>query len=166
MESGSIAFSSDSDLTGGNADGNNEIFLYDGSSITQITSSTSGGSGDPSLDGGAIAFASTSDLTGGNADGDSEIFLCDGSSIVQITSATSSTVPSGPLVPSLDDDSIAFHSWEDLTGANPEGNSEIFLATCDLTTVLEIPALDPGGMVVLVGLLFGAGLLVLRRVSA
>lgn len=75
LEGGAIAFESSSDLTGGNADGNSEIFLYDGVSITQVTDSTSGGSAIPSLNGGAIGFLSTSDLTGSNADGSYEIFL-------------------------------------------------------------------------------------------
>jgi len=66
-----IAFISTSDLTGGNADGNNEIFLFDANapapSITQITNSTGGGlttNWEPSInaDGTRITFSSERDL--------------------------------------------------------------------------------------------------------
>ena len=73
-----IAFQSDRDLTGGNADGNFEIFRWtQGSGFTQITSTTGGAFFDVSInaDGTRIAFQSDRDLTGGNADGNSEIFL-------------------------------------------------------------------------------------------
>ncbi|MBW2306152.1 MAG: PD40 domain-containing protein [Deltaproteobacteria bacterium] len=76
-----IAFASDMDFTGGNADGNWEIFLFDATTgtFTQITNTTGGGQANfsPSInaDGTRIAFYSDRDLTGGNADGNREIFL-------------------------------------------------------------------------------------------
>jgi hypothetical protein len=74
-----ITFASMHDPIGGNADGNDELFLWtSGLGLTQLTNTTTGGSnGSPSInaDGTRIAFASTSDLTGGNPDGNSEIFL-------------------------------------------------------------------------------------------
>ncbi len=74
-----IAFESDRNLTGTNADENREIFLYRaGTGITQITNSIGGSSFNPAINsaGTAIAFNSTSnDLTGTNADENDEIFL-------------------------------------------------------------------------------------------
>ena len=75
LAGGAIAFYSSADLTGGNPDGNFEIFFFDGSAIHQVTDSTNGHSVSPSFDGGDIAFHSSADLTGGNPDGNSEIFL-------------------------------------------------------------------------------------------
>ncbi len=75
-----IAFISSSDLTSGNADGNEEIFLWtSGSGFSQITSTTGGFNIDPSIngDGTRIAFRSNRDLTGGNAVLDEEIFHLD-----------------------------------------------------------------------------------------
>lgn len=90
LDGGSIAFQSTADLDPGvgNADGNQEIFLVDGSSTSQITDSTVGDSFGPSLDGGSIAFASSADLdpSVSNADGNFEIFLadCAGPSVLEI----------------------------------------------------------------------------------
>ena len=82
-----IAFHSNADLTPGapgNADGNQEIFLFDTTTglFTQITNTTVSANFDPSInaDGTRIAFTSGSDLTPGNpgnADGNNEIFLVD-----------------------------------------------------------------------------------------
>lgn len=105
-----IAFASDRDHTGGNADGNREIFLIEVSTgaITQITSSTSGGSNAnraPNLsdDGNVLVFDSTRNYDGvagctladgttacDNADGNSEIMLWDAklAKLFQITSTT------------------------------------------------------------------------------
>src|SRR4030095_7968625 len=65
-----IAFVSDSDLIGGNADHNFEIFLYDAAtnSLTQVTNTT-GSNGPPSInaEGTLIAFSSDHNLiVGGN----------------------------------------------------------------------------------------------------
>lgn len=137
LDQGSVAFHSQADLTGQNPDGSFEIFLYDGSSIVQITDSTAEAypfpsSRFPSLDAGRIAFQSTADLTGDNPDGSSEIFLFDGSAIAQITDAVGGS--SGN--PSLSGGSIAFESSSDLTGGNPDGSSEIFLF--DGSAILQI----------------------------
>jgi len=84
-----IAFNSGSDLTGENADGNDEIVLVDTTTgaFTQITHtqeiSPSGQQAAPdraiSKAGNRIAFVSTQDLTGSNPDHSSEIFVasCD-----------------------------------------------------------------------------------------
>jgi len=95
-----IAFASRENLTGKNADGNSEIFLFDGESLQQITHTTprdpaeraAHGNFQPSIseDGSLIAFASNRDLTGANADANLEIFLYDHTTgtITQITDTT------------------------------------------------------------------------------
>ncbi|MBZ0159098.1 MAG: hypothetical protein K8G79_02970, partial [bacterium] len=106
-----IAFLSNSDLTGGNPDGSNEIFLWtQGSGLTQITSSTSGVSSNPSInaDGTRIAFQSLSDLTGGNPDGNWEIFLA------EISQAS----------PSDTDHDGMPDTWEVAHGLNPNDPSD------------------------------------------
>ncbi|TAN35413.1 hypothetical protein EPN27_03925, partial [Patescibacteria group bacterium] len=128
-----IAFESDRDLTGGNPDGNWEIFLWtQGSGITQLTASTGGDNREPSInaDGRKIAFYSTNNLTGGNPDGNYEIFLwTQGSGFTQLTTTTGSG--SDNFSPSINSDGtkIAFESSSDLTGGNTDHNYEIFLAT-------------------------------------
>src|SRR5262249_6881727 len=87
-----IAFASNQDLTGNNAAGNEEIFLWDDKAgLTQLTHSTGGYSYSPDISSDAIrvAFVSSADLVGSNADGNEEIFLWeDGSGFTQITNTT------------------------------------------------------------------------------
>lgn len=115
LDGGSIAFSSTSDLTGTNADRSEEIFLYDGSAIVQITDSTTDDvSREPSLDRGLIAFSSSADFTGENPDRNLEIFLFDGHAIKQITHFADGD----SWQPSLDKGSIAFLSAYHAGGGN------------------------------------------------
>src|SRR5438067_4415681 len=82
-----IAFASKDDPLGTNADGNSEIFLFDGAKLTQVTRTSPGdianrvstGNFQPSIsdDGRYLAFSSNRDLTGQNADGNLEIFIYD-----------------------------------------------------------------------------------------
>jgi len=82
-----VAFASTNDPLGSNADGNSELFLFDGGSLRQITDTTPGeasqrtrdGNFQPSIsdDGRFIAFASNRDLANQNADGNFEIFIHD-----------------------------------------------------------------------------------------
>jgi uncharacterized repeat protein (TIGR01451 family) len=126
-----IAFESNRDLTGGNADVNLEIFLYDAvtNGFTQVTDTTLGDTGFPSIngDGTRIAFRSNSDPTGGNANGNIEIFLYNAvsNSFTQVTDTTTG-VKSAPSI-SSDGTRIAFNSSNDLTGGNTDSNTEIFL---------------------------------------
>jgi Tol biopolymer transport system component len=124
LDERSIAFESAADLTQENPDQNTEIFLFDGSSIRQITHSTSGGSFTPRLDRGSIAFTSTANLAGRNPDESPEIFLFDGSTITQVTDS-----PFGGYSTraSLYGDSIAFESTANLTGENPNDRAQIFI---------------------------------------
>lgn len=83
----SVAFSSNSDPLGTNADGNSEIFLFRNGGLVQITSTVADeitnrvtdGNFQPSIsdDGHHIAFASNRDLAGHNADRNLELFVCD-----------------------------------------------------------------------------------------
>ena len=127
-----IAFFSVHDLTGGNPDGNYEIFLWtQGSGITQITSSTGGPNWYPSInaDGTKIAFFSNRDLTGGNpgTNPNGDIFLwTQGSGFTQITNTTGNCC-SFSYPPSINSDGtrIAFAH----TDINPDYYYQIFLWT-------------------------------------
>src|SRR5437667_5710217 len=80
-----IAFASKDDPLGTNADGNSEIFLFDGAKLIQVTNTSPGdllnrianGNFQPSIsdDGRFIAFSSNRDLAGQNGDGNLEIFI-------------------------------------------------------------------------------------------
>ncbi len=98
-----ITFASYEDLVGQNADRNSEIFMLDGSALTQITKTTPAdlasrlrdGNFQPSIsdDGAFIAFSSNRDLVGSNSDLNFEIFLYDSASqtLNQITASQGTT---------------------------------------------------------------------------
>jgi uncharacterized protein (TIGR03437 family) len=95
-----LAFASRENLTGENADGNSEIFLYADAKLRQITNTSprdptlriTDGNFQPSIssDGQLVAFASNRDLTSVNADANMEIFIYDSATRVttQITDTT------------------------------------------------------------------------------
>lgn len=128
---------SDRDLTGGNPDGNFEAFLYDSATghLTQITNTAGHGNVATSIsgDGARIAVASNGDFTGGNADGNIETFLYDvwSGRFAQVTNTTGALgfIPPGGLL-NRDGTRLSFVSTKSLTGGNPDGNVEIFVATC------------------------------------
>jgi Tol biopolymer transport system component len=134
-----IAFHSNQNLTGSNADGNDEIFLADttAGTVTQITNTTGGGpllenySASINADGTRIAFVSGRDLSGSNSDSSLEIVLFDTttSAFTQVTDAAAGSSAS----PSINSDGtrIAFVSRSDLTGGNSDNFDEIFLASCE-----------------------------------
>lgn len=137
-----IAFHSNTDLTGVNADGNDEIVLVDTAlgTLTQVTNTVGG---DPllesylaaiSADGTRIAFTSGRDLTGTNPDETLEIFAFDTATGVftQVTNVTAGS----SITPSISADGrrIAFVARADLTGGNSDGFDEIFLASCEEPT--------------------------------
>jgi Tol biopolymer transport system component len=130
-----IAFSASSNLTGENPDYNNEIFLVDTTTraVTQLTHSTGNFNGFPAINanGTRIAFASAEDLTGENPDPNAEIFLVHSltRAVTQLTHSTEGE-NLGPVI-NASGTRIAFPSFSDLTGENPDGNIEIFLAQCD-----------------------------------
>jgi len=95
-----IAFASKDDPLGTNLDGNSEIFLLNGSSLTQITNTSPGdiasrvtnGNFQPSIsdDGRFIAFSSNRNLAGQNSDSNLEIFIFDtlAASFTQLTNSS------------------------------------------------------------------------------
>ncbi|HEX8634360.1 MAG TPA: Ig-like domain-containing protein [Pyrinomonadaceae bacterium] len=95
-----LAFASRENLTGENADGNAEIFLYADERLQQLTHTSPrdpagrarDGNFQPSIsnDGSLVAFASNRDLTGANPDANLEIFLFDATTrtTAQLTDTT------------------------------------------------------------------------------
>jgi Tol biopolymer transport system component len=131
-----IAFRSSANLTGGNADFNFEIFLFDtrAGTFNQITQTTGiFGNLGPSInaDGTRIAVQSDSDPTGQDPDPlqDVEIFLFDATAgtLTQVTRITRGR----SFSPSINAQGTrVFSSASDLTGENADLNFEIFLAEC------------------------------------
>lgn len=74
-----LAFGSSADLTGGNADGNTEIFVYDllAGSFLQLTDTLGAFSSDAVLseDGLSLAYVSTMNLNGANPSGAFQVFI-------------------------------------------------------------------------------------------
>lgn len=145
-----IVFSSDRDLVpGGNADGNNDLFMMniDGSNVRQLTFTTGGwGVNQGSLDatGTHLLFDSDRDLVPGrNTDGGYEIFSMnlDGSGLVQLTDSDSSGGQAGNLFPRWTPDmqSIFFASDQDPAGtANPGPFYEVYEMNGDGTSVIQV----------------------------
>ncbi len=131
-----VAFFSDRNLTGGNADGNFEVFRatigQTGQvAITQVTTTTQRSNILPSMssDGRYLAFVSDADLAGGNPDGNSQIFRAqinnDGSiAYVQVTTSGVGIINDQPTI-SGDGSRIAWVS----NGSATSNNREIFFAT-------------------------------------
>jgi hypothetical protein len=145
-----IAFTSTSDLTGGNPDHNFEIFLFDTTTLalTQITNTLAGQNGHPSInaDGTRIAFHSNRDLTGNNPDENREIFLFDTGTMVfgQITNTTG-VINETPSM-NADGTRIAFRSSADLAGTNPDLNDEVFRFDANTLIVTQITNTSGGGL--------------------
>ncbi len=157
-----IAFASSANLTGGNGDGNNELFLWDSATgFTQITNTTSVFSFFlPSINaiGDRIAFETGADLLGNGSSG-IEVFLWDASSgLTQITNSNASSFSA-----SIDaaGTRVAFGSSANLLGSNSDGNDEVFLASC--AAVAAVPAVSPLGLGALTVLLCLAASWKLRR---
>ena len=88
-----------------------------------------------SADGTRIAFGSSSDLVGTNPDLDWEVFVVDVAS-AGLSQLTSGTGFYGGPVPGISADGrrVVFNDERPLLGPNPEGNAEVFLATCGSIT--------------------------------
>ncbi len=146
-----IAFQSSKNLSGGNSDGNNEIFVWDesGPTFTQVSSSgatATNAAPKMSADGTHVAFSSDADLTGGNGDKNQEIFLWSaaGPSTTQVTATTGGAGSNaGPAV-SADGGVVAFRSNRDIGGLNPEGNAEIFRWSASGPTTIAVTSATAG----------------------
>lgn len=142
-----IAFLSNLDLTGQNADGNAEVFLYSATTgaFTQVTNTTGFSfTCAPAIsgDGGWVAFTTTANLTGANADGNAELFRYNTAtgSLTQVTDTTGGSFFANQS-PTLSGDGsrIAFTSTRDLvpTVGNADGNAELFLWTAGTGTFTQ-----------------------------
>jgi Tol biopolymer transport system component len=139
-----VHFDSNGDLTGGNADGNREVFYAELRGQTWVTTqlTTSG----PGIDnragqlakrGRIFTFSSNANYLGLNADGNSEIFVIDRGVLSQITqSAAGENVhphmnPRGRFV--------TFESTSNLeSGANAVINRRVFLYDRKLSTLIVV----------------------------
>ncbi len=121
-----IAIVSRGNPLGTNADLSFEIFRVeaDGSTLSQLTSASSGSSGMPdiSADGSVVVFHSSSNYTGGNPNGSLEVFVVhtDGSGIRQLSSGP---LGAGSGFPRVDQNGtwVVFYSGENPTGGNADG---------------------------------------------
>lgn len=134
-DDGAMVFviSPDDLVPGGNPLGAPELFVlhvFTGS-WTQLTSGPTGGVFtrlSVSDDGSRVVFSTSSDLTGANPDYSTEVFLVDvpGGSIRQVTNGDHPIDGTRGSV-SGDGSTVAIISSQDLTGANPDRNSELFV---------------------------------------
>lgn len=143
-----IAFSSDANPFGTNADGNYDLFAIngDGTGLRQLTQTTGADVYEDSIvwvqlagGGSKIAFQSNRNITGGNADLNPEVFVVnwDGTSMRQLTNST------GPLVgdfresdfPAITDDGVTvyFTSDQSTFTINPDGGYELWKIKTDGT---------------------------------
>src|SRR4030095_9028973 len=101
-----------------------------------------------SQDGSRIAFASAEDPLGTNPDRNSEIFISNGSQLRQLTHTTASELLrrliDGCFQPSISDDGniIVFTSNRNLTGINPNLNSQVFLFEVSTNTVTQLTSIE------------------------
>lgn len=170
-----ITFHSDRDLVpGSNLDASIEIFLYNiaGGTFTQVTDLTGPESYSPSInsDGTKIAFVSFNNPVGSNPDFNNELFVFDVST-AEITQVTETVGPGYlyMMVVSIsgDGETVAFHSYSDVTGGNQDGNAEIYLADCAPDQPAQpgpaIPVASGLGLAMLTALTALAALQILRR---
>lgn len=119
-----VVFASTEDLIGRNADRNSEIFMFDGSGLTQLTKTEpdantlrlSDGNFQPSVtgDGRTIAFSSNRDFTGENSDLSVEIFIYHTLTqrFVQLTHETDQHIAASPKI-SADGSSVYYKRTAD-----------------------------------------------------
>ena len=135
----SLAFFSDRDLVGENADANFEIFTWSAGILTQRTHTTGGVNMQPSLneDGTLVAFLSDRQLVEGQkvAEGVQDVFLLDITTgeIRRLSTSVAGVVNDGPVL-SSDGQKLAVVStgnWDTSVG-NADHSAEIFV--CDIAS--------------------------------
>jgi hypothetical protein len=128
-----LAFHSDCDFTGGNAENHVEIFTVDASGVRQVTTAPSGAtceSGELRMasSGAAVAFTSWCRLNNQNADGNLEVFHSGigkfQGGILALTNTTGCTSFAGGLGAS--GTRVTFDTDCDLDGSNPDRSVEVF----------------------------------------
>ena len=136
-----VVFVSDQDITGDNPTNTLNVFLgaTDGSSITQVTSLTSGSAAEPRItgDGTMIVFTSGEDLTGGNPMNDTQIFSIapDGSNLTQVTMGATSAES---VELSAGGTQLVWVDTSDPFGTNADGSREIFTINVDGTNHMQL----------------------------
>lgn len=123
-----LTFSSEADLVGDNPAHLSQIFLLDLTSLalTQVTQEGANGS-DLSDDGNRLAFSTPVPLTLGDANGVGDIHLLDRSTgeLVRVTNQIAEPAFNWDL--SGDGSTLAFVSFDDLTGENPDGDLQVYV---------------------------------------
>jgi hypothetical protein len=129
-----LVFTATGDPTGGNADGNRELFRWEqGGSLVQVTNTTGGGTQAhllPSLDeDGDRGVLLSNRSYGSNADGNLEVVrITNETTLTQVTTTTGSAHGSRPAI-SLNGLTVAYGSRANIVGANPDLNPEVFRFT-------------------------------------
>jgi len=130
-----IAFTSDGNLTGQNPNSYQELFVFNTTTnvYTQITNTIGFSAGNISADGKFIGFFTEQDPN---------LFLYDVTNnttvrITNIVPALDNGHVGSPTL-SADGSRIAFDSNADVTGENPNGNTEIFLFNRTTNTITQI----------------------------
>lgn len=139
-----IVFQSNSDFTGGNADGGFDLFLWNRGVITQLTDLGPAARMDNlsvSSDGGRVLFRSPADPVGENPDLGLELFLWDRGTIRQITHLPHTPFGiNGRL--SGNGERIVYSTIFDPLGHNPDGSAELFLWERGMTTQITDSLVD------------------------
>jgi Tol biopolymer transport system component len=136
-----VVFVSDQDITGDNPTGTLNLFAAatDGSSVTQVTSLTSGSIANPGIsgDGSLLVFTSSEDLTGGNPMNDTQIFsvAADGSNLTQVTTGTTAAEE---VEISDNGNKLVWVDTSDPFGTNGDGSREIFAMNIDGTNHMQL----------------------------
>lgn len=142
-----LVFESDRNLTGNNADGNQEIFRYVVATDThqQITVTTGGtvANRDPAIngDGTDIAFVSDRNLSASNPDLNREIYRwIGGGMITGISAVTVTTGAVSSKQPTINaaGDRIAFVSDANIGAGNADGNNEVFTFNTGGATTTQV----------------------------
>jgi Tol biopolymer transport system component len=141
-----IAFTSDRNLTGGNPNSFQQVFIYNTQTGVFTQATASGGillSPSISANGTWISFTHNDNLTGDNPDHNREIFLYNTltGSVTQVTQTTGDVndIFLNTKSSAGDTGAVAFLSRNDLTLGNPDGNDEIFVAACVPPTPTPTP---------------------------
>ena len=135
-----VVFTSVADLTGGNADHSQEVFVvnWDGTGLRQLTSGA-GDSGSPHIsdDGTRVVFVSGQDLTGGNADHSQEVFAinADGTGLRQLTASTGDST--APWIAG-NGSKVVFQSNGNPLGTNADLGNEVFVVNWDGTGLKQL----------------------------
>jgi Ca2+-binding RTX toxin-like protein len=142
-----MAFTSTCDFVGTNPDGNAELFVLVQAAFKQITNTTGLGVSavEISADGDEIGFLSDGDFRGQNGDHNVEVFWYSRSSDLFRQLTNTLTINNGGLSMDASGTWIAFPSRNNLTGGNPEQNTEIFLVDSETGAITQVTSTASDG---------------------